>query len=119
LPFVGQTGERRAWHVFGPGDQLGTVNLLTAEHVRWAATLVRTGQVINFSLPLNFPIALYGGFRSGYRHHIEVTRAGRDDYVDNCAMQGSSQWDGFATSVSVSSGITAHGKTKTWTVKGS
>ncbi|MEW6296482.1 MAG: cyclase family protein [Thermodesulfobacteriota bacterium] len=93
LPLVGQTSERHAWHVFGPGDQLGTVNLLTPERVRRAATLVRTGQVINLGLPLNFPITLYGGFRTGYRHHIEVTRAGRDDYVDHFAMQGSSQWD--------------------------
>ncbi|HEV8718251.1 MAG TPA: cyclase family protein [Candidatus Binatia bacterium] len=93
LPLVGQTGERHTWDVFGRGDQLGTINLLTPERVKRAATLVRTGKVINLNLPLNFPITLYGGFRSGYRHHIEVNRGGRDDYVDNFAMQGSSQWD--------------------------
>ncbi|MBI3300758.1 MAG: cyclase family protein [Deltaproteobacteria bacterium] len=93
LPVVGQTGERSTWGVFGKDDQLGTVNLLTPEQVKRAATLVRTGKVINLSLPLNFPITLYGGFRTGYRHHIEVNRGGRDDYVDNFAMQGSSQWD--------------------------
>ncbi|MGE0824167.1 MAG: cyclase family protein [Candidatus Binatia bacterium] len=94
LPFVAQTGERHAWNVFGQGDQLGTVNLLTAERVKQAASLVRTGQVFNLDLPLNFPFPLYGGFRAaGYRHHIEVTRGARDDYVDNLAMQGSSQWD--------------------------
>ena len=93
LPLVGQTGERHTWDVFGRGDQLGTINLLTPDRVKRAATLVRTGKVINLNLPLNFPITLYGGFRSGYRHHIEVNRGGRDDYVDNFAMQGSSQWD--------------------------
>ncbi len=93
LPLVAQTGERHAWDVFGRSDQLGTINFLTPERVKQAATLVRTGQVINLNLPLNFPITLYGGFRSGYRHHIEVNRGGRDDYVDNFAMQGSSQWD--------------------------
>jgi kynurenine formamidase len=93
LPFVGHTGERHAWDVFGRGDQLGTVNLLTPEVVKRAATLVRTGKVINLNLPLNFPITLYSGFRSGYKHHIEVTRGSRDDYIDNFAMQGSSQWD--------------------------
>jgi kynurenine formamidase len=93
LPLVGQTGERHTWDVFGRGDQLGTVNLLTPERVKRAAALVRTGKVINLNLPLNFPITLYGGFRTGYRHHIEVNRGGRDDYVDNFAMQGSSQWD--------------------------
>jgi kynurenine formamidase len=93
LPTVGATGERHAWEVFGKSDQLGTVNLLTPERVKRAATLIRTGRVINLNLPLNFPITLYGGFRSGYRHHIEVGRGSRDDYVDNFAMQGSSQWD--------------------------
>ena len=93
LPLVDNTSERHAWQVFGQDDQLGTVNLLTPERVKHAATLIRSGQVFNLSLPLNFPITLYGGFRTGYRHHIEVTRSGRDDYVDNFAMQGSSQWD--------------------------
>ena len=93
LPLVGDTQERHAWDVFGRDDQLGTINLLTPERVKRAATLVRTGKVINLNLPLNFPITLYGGFRTGYRHHIEVNRGGRDDYVDNFAMQGSSQWD--------------------------
>jgi kynurenine formamidase len=93
LPLVGQTGERHTWDVFGRADQLGTVNLLTPERVKRAAALVHTGKVINLNLPLNFPITLYGGFRTGYRHHIEVNRGGRDDYVDNFAMQGSSQWD--------------------------
>jgi kynurenine formamidase len=93
LPVVGQTEERHAWDVFGRGDQLGTVNYLTAERVKHAASLVRTGRVINLNLPLNFPITLYSGFRTGYRHHIEVGRGSRDDYVDNFAMQGSSQWD--------------------------
>lgn len=94
LPLVGQTGERHAWDVFGHGDQLGTINLLTAERVKRAASLVRTGKVINLDLPLNFPFPLYGGFRAaGYRHQMEVTRGSRDDYVDNLAMQGSSQWD--------------------------
>lgn len=93
LPTVGQTGEHHAWHVFGAGDQLGTVNLLTPERVKQAAALIQTGRVINLSLPLNFPITLYGGFRTGYTHHIEVNRGGRDDYVDQFALQGSSQWD--------------------------
>ncbi len=94
LPYVGQTGERHGWDVFGQNDQLGTVNLLEAEQVRQASSLVRTGRVINLSLPLNYPISLYDmPTRSGYQHHIEVSRAGRDDYLDNFAMQGSTQWD--------------------------
>jgi kynurenine formamidase len=94
LPQVGETEEKHAWRAFGDGDEIGTVNLLGADQVRQASRLVRTGKVINLSLPLNYPITLYDApTRSGYRHHIETTRAGRDDYLDNFAMQGSTQWD--------------------------
>jgi kynurenine formamidase len=94
LPTVGETGEKHAWAAFGRSDQLGTVNLLGADQVKGAALLVRTGKIINLNLPLNYPITLYDTpTRSGYKHHIEVSRAGRDDYLDNFAMQGSTQWD--------------------------
>ncbi len=67
LPVFEKTGERHAWGVFGAGDQLGTINLLTPERVVAASKLVRTGRVINLSLPLNFPTTLYHGeTRSGY-----------------------------------------------------
>ncbi|HVB80676.1 MAG TPA: cyclase family protein [Candidatus Binataceae bacterium] len=94
LPLVGSTGERHVWGVFGQADEVGTVNLLGPAQVRQAGKLVRAGKVINLSLPLDYPLALYEmPARSGYRHHIEVDRGGRDDYLDNFAMQGSSQWD--------------------------
>jgi len=94
LPLLSGTGERQAWRVFGERDELGTVNLLGPDQIRRASKLIRTGKVINLSLPLNFPITLYDmATRSGYKHHIEVTRGGRDDYLDNFAMQGSTQWD--------------------------
>jgi kynurenine formamidase len=94
LPRVGQTTERHAWRVFGEDDELGTVNLLGADQVRQASRLVRTGKIVNLSLPLNYPVTLYDApTRRGYQHHIEVSRAGRDDYLDNFAMQGSTQWD--------------------------
>jgi kynurenine formamidase len=40
------------WSKWGPDDQVGTANYITAGHVRDAARLVRTGQVI--SLAMNF-----------------------------------------------------------------
>jgi kynurenine formamidase len=96
LPSFEKTGERNAWGVFGDGDQLGTINLLTPDRVVEAARLVRKGRVINLSLPLNFPTTLYHGeTRSGYKHRMTTGRAGRDDVLDNFAMQGSSQWDGL------------------------
>jgi kynurenine formamidase len=96
LPAFEKTGERYAWGVFGEGDQLGTINLLTPERVLAASKLVRRGRVINLSLPLNTPTQLYHGeTRGGYRHNMSVSRGGRDDTLDNFAMQGSSQWDGL------------------------
>lgn len=96
LPAFEKTGERYAWGAFGEGDELGTVNLLTPERVAGAARLVQYGRVINLSLPLNIPTTLYHGeTRAGYRHNISTNRGGRDDTVDNFAMQGSSQWDGL------------------------
>jgi len=47
LPSVGQTGERHAGDAFGPGDQLGTVNLLGPDQIKHASLLVRHGRVIN------------------------------------------------------------------------
>ena len=95
LPAFEKTGEQHAWGVFGAGDQLGTVNFITPRHVVEAARLVRTGKVINLSLPLNYPIDMFGAARAGYEHHMSVNRGGRDDYLDNFALQGSSQWDGL------------------------
>jgi len=96
LPAFEKTGERHAWGAFGPDDQLGTVNLLTPERVLAASRLVKQGHVINLSLTLDTPTTLYRGeTRSGYRHNTTVNRGGRDDTLDNFAMQGSSQWDGL------------------------
>ena len=96
LPAFEKTGERYAWDVFGAGDQLGTINLLTPERVVAASRLVRSGRVINLSLRLDFPKTLYNGeTRSGYKHRMITNRGGRDDVLDNFAMQGSSQWDGL------------------------
>lgn len=96
LPAFEKTGERHAWDVFGEGDQLGTINLLTPERVLAAARLVKHGRVINLNLPLDTPSTLYHGeARSGYRHNMTVGRGGRDDTLDNFALQGSTQWDGL------------------------
>lgn len=89
---IEKTGERHAWGAFGENDQLGTINLLGAEQVKAASGLVKTGQVVNLSLPLNFDVGMYGS-RGVYEHRVEVNRGGRDDLLDNFALQGSTQWD--------------------------
>lgn len=41
------------WGLWGPDDTKGTLNYITSEHVRSAASLVRTGRSISLSLPVN------------------------------------------------------------------
>jgi kynurenine formamidase len=41
------------WGRWGPDDQRGTLNLLTADHVRAAAALVRDGKRIDLAIPLS------------------------------------------------------------------
>jgi kynurenine formamidase len=41
------------WGLWGPDDTRGTLNYITPEHVRQAASLVRTGRSISLSLPVN------------------------------------------------------------------
>lgn len=43
------------WGDFGPDDQIGRLNLLTADKVRLAAREIREGLVFSLSLPLDFP----------------------------------------------------------------
>lgn len=45
-------GGRSAWGMFGAGDNLGLVNLMTPQRVAGAARLVRRGQVFCLDLPL-------------------------------------------------------------------
>ncbi len=81
-----------AWGLFGNTDELGTINLLTPEVVRLAAAEITKGSVFSLNQPISFPqIAA----RGPYRHHIILPTGnrGRDDYLDNFYLQGSSQWD--------------------------
>ena len=41
------------WGRWGPDDQLGTLNYITPEHVRRAASLVRTGRHVTMAIPIN------------------------------------------------------------------
>lgn len=41
------------WGRWGPDDERGTLNLITGNHVRKAASLVRSGQTVSLSVPIN------------------------------------------------------------------
>ncbi|MEX2446184.1 MAG: cyclase family protein [Dehalococcoidia bacterium] len=94
LPLVEDTDERHAWDVWGREDNLGTINLLTPEHVRESVGLVRRGVSFSLDLPLNQPERAGEG-RQTYVHNVSRTPGGGDDSIDGFYLQGSSQWDGL------------------------
>ena len=88
-------GGRSAWGLFGAGDNLGLINLLTPERVVAAAGLVRTGQMFPLDLPLGSIAPALARYRGTPRHSVLHTAgsAGFDDVYDNFYPQASSQWD--------------------------
>jgi hypothetical protein len=102
------------WGDFGPDDQLGRLNLLTAAKVREGIAEVKTGEIFCLSLPLDLP----GGTAMNPRRappQLNATRRGEhanmtyplsrdnpqlsdvicDDSV-TLALQYSTQWDSLA-----------------------
>lgn len=85
-----------AWGLFGPDDQLGTINLLTQERTREAAGCVRTGERFNLDLPLDAFTPPLIGTRHPVRHHMFRNNPHhRDEYLDSLYTQVSSQLDGL------------------------
>lgn len=95
LPEVADTGERHAWDVWGRDDELGSLNRVGPDQVKAASRLVRAGDIVSLTLPVNEPDPGIFPDRKPYEHTVEVTRGGRDDKVDNLYLQFSSQWDGL------------------------
>jgi len=94
LPVKEGAPQGSAWGLFGDDDQLGTINLLTAERVIEAARMVRKGAVFPLNLRLDQPNPPMFGRRAP-RHHLLAIGGGiaRDDYLDDFWPQASSQWD--------------------------
>jgi kynurenine formamidase len=85
-----------SWHLFGPDDQLGTLNFLTPETARAGAALVRRGRVFNLDYPLNTFVPSLAGTRPPTEHHIFANNPNhRDDWVDSFYLQSTSQVDGL------------------------
>jgi kynurenine formamidase len=91
-------GGRSAWGLFGAGDNLGLVNLLTPQRVAAAAKLVRRGQVFPLDMPIGSVSPALARSRGAPRHTIvhQAGSAGFDDLYDNFYPQGASQWDSLA-----------------------
>ncbi|KAA9158101.1 cyclase family protein [Amycolatopsis acidicola] len=94
LPRLDDLGANHSWGVFGPDDELGTLNLLDARAVAEATAGVRTGERIGLSLPLDQPDPpLFR--REPLRHTLRNAGSMWDDRLDSFFPQGSTQWDGF------------------------
>lgn len=85
-----------SWGVWGEGDVLGCLNLLTPERVREAAGLIRTGRVFALNWDMSLPDPpLFG--RAAFEHQVHwlQNEVGHDDELSGWNTQSSSQWDGF------------------------
>ena len=58
-----------AWGLYGPEDELGTLNLLTPERTVAAAKEIRSGIRIGLNWPLE-QMEFTGGFREVMKHEI-------------------------------------------------
>jgi kynurenine formamidase len=88
-------GGRSAWGLFGAGDNIGLINLLTPERIAAAARLVVRGQVFPLDLPLGSVNPALARSRGAPRHTVlhDPGSVGFDDLYDNFYPQCSSQWD--------------------------
>lgn len=99
------------WGRWGPDDQLGTVNFITAEKVRAASNLIRSGRVFSLSIPLDQSGPQAGRY-GRFNPILLMLRDGSDVYARELAdtprgigaaddvliipSQSATQWDGLA-----------------------
>ena len=100
--------------VFGAGDTLGCLNLLTEERLAAAARLVRDGRVFSLNGELGAwpdPSPAGRSVRPRHRHHVVELVPGivRDDHLDGFQLQGGTQWDGFLHIIDPATGASYNG----------
>jgi kynurenine formamidase len=111
-PRYRELSEGSAWGVFGAEDQLGCLNLLSAERTAAAAALVRTGQLFSMNAPLDWPSPSFAGptgTRQGPEHVVLEFPGGRDEYLDRFHPQAGTQLDGFLHVTQPGSGLAYNG----------
>lgn len=87
---------RSAWGVFGPDDEIGTLNFIGPEETARGAALVREGQVFPLNWRLDQPDPPILGRSRMHRTQKLLDpgpNPGTDDIYDNFFTQGSTQWD--------------------------
>jgi kynurenine formamidase len=88
---------RSAWHLFGPEDNVGLINLQTPERVAAAAREIRAGRMFNLNAPIDrYSPPMYGRNATTHRLIAEAGDTGFDDELDSFNPQAGSQWDSLA-----------------------
>lgn len=84
-----------AWGLYGPDDQLGTLNLLTPDIIVEAAKEIRTGARIGLNLPIDY-LGKPSHGRQGLSHRIiwKSPRSVHDDEISFNTQVGCCQWRG-------------------------
>ncbi|MEZ7975636.1 MAG: cyclase family protein [Pontimonas sp.] len=93
------------WGRWGATDQRGTLNLIGAEQIAYAASLARSGKIFSLGIPFDSNGPQDGKIRQNPVRHMSETGHGSskypgafryaDDYVF-MALQAASQWDSLA-----------------------
>jgi kynurenine formamidase len=97
LPHAPGGRGRSAWHLFGPDDNAGLINLQTPERVAAAAREIRDGAMFNLNAPIDrYDPPLYGRRATTHRLLPETGDTGFDDELDSFNPQAGSQWDSLA-----------------------
>lgn len=85
-----------SWGLFGPDDQLGTLNFLVFNDLTAAAGEVRQGRAFSLDLASTVISDSLAPTRSPVQHHIfQRTPHHRDEWLDNFYTQYGSQLDGL------------------------
>ncbi|KAH7347656.1 hypothetical protein B0T11DRAFT_343760 [Plectosphaerella cucumerina] len=95
LPLRENDPSYSAWGLWGPDDQLGTLNLLSSDTVKQAAAEIKDGQRFSLNWPLSQPNT--PGFRRhefAFNHAIVGDGCVLDDTL-SFNTQKSTQWDGL------------------------
>ncbi|KAH9857445.1 hypothetical protein C2E23DRAFT_881056 [Lenzites betulinus] len=94
-----------AWEVWGKGDQLGTVNLLTDEVVKEAAKEIKLGKAVCLNWPIQFPDKpAFGRIPPEHDIIFKAPRGAVHDDLLHINTQSGTQWDGLKHF-----GLTQHG----------
>ncbi|MFE5563378.1 cyclase family protein [Amycolatopsis japonica] len=85
-----------SWGLFGPSDQLGTLNFLRLNDLRTAAKEVCDGTAFSLDLPSSAISSSLAPTRRPVEHHIfQRTPFHRDEWLDSFYTQYGSQLDGL------------------------